>query len=145
MTTRKKTEAPADPPADTKVPGDLSPYGGRAVIASVIRVKKAGDGLSSALTLDPVEYAIGESGRLLLDGEFTSVTYEEVPNAGGALRRVHTFTAEVGVMVDADVGATMIAEQKERIRKAKDAAKGIISLPLEGDGEPGDGDEWGDG
>jgi hypothetical protein len=109
----------------------LKPYEDRDVVASTIKIVRAGDGLSEALTVDPVEYHVGDEVHVVLRTECTKVTYEPVKDTD-VLRRVHTLSTAFGTIVDEAFAKAVLAEQQLIIEKAK----GIQRIPgVDEDGE----------
>lgn len=108
----------------------LTPFEGRDVVQTTIRVTNAGDGLSEALAVDPVEMHHGERRYLLIEAEVTRVHYDEVKDTD-VLRRVHTLRAGAATLVSADFALEAIAEQKRKNLEAK----GVHQLPYDGDGD----------
>lgn len=108
---------------------DLSPYEGRDVAQATIRVTNAGDGLSQALAIKPVEYHHGETVHVVLECEVTNVDYPILKDTDLLARR-HTLRAGVSTIVD----EKLVKKVLEAQRKAIEEAKGIQELPLDGDG-----------
>lgn len=120
---------------------NLTPFEGRDVVQSTIKVTNAGDGLSEALAVEPVEMHHGEKRYLLIEAEVTRVHYDEIKDTD-VLRRVHTLRAGTATLVDEDWAIPAIAEQKRRNLEAK----GVHALSFEDDDviaflEGGDDDE----
>lgn len=108
----------------------LSKFENRDVLQAAIKVTNAGDGLSQALAIEPVEYHLGDTVYLVIEAEVSKVNYEELRDTG-ALKRVHTFKAGTATLVEGQLVAKVLEEQKLAIEKAK----GIERLPLDEDGE----------
>lgn len=119
----------------------LQPFEGKAVLRSTIAITNAGDGLSNAMKVEPVEFHQGETVYVVLECEVASVGFKPIDkdDPGGPQARVHTFRAGTATIVDGAIVKEQVAEQAERIRIAKEQAQGIQRLPL-GDDEP-TGDE----
>lgn len=115
---------------DINQPHDLEPFEGRDVIGAKIKVTNAGDGLSQALAMDPVAYHHGAKVYVVLECLVSKVEHAEVKDTG-ALVRQHTFKAEGAVIVDAELVAGLVDQSKELIRKRKEEAQGIQTLPLD--------------
>jgi hypothetical protein len=111
---------------------ELEPYEGHEVGESTIRVTNAGDGLSAALEADPVAYELGDRVYVVLECNVARVTYEPVKDSD-ELRRVHTFRASAGTVVDELLVRDVVDKQRRRI----DEARGVLTLEpddeLEGD------------
>lgn len=108
----------------------LQPYEERDVVACSIKIVSAGDGLSAALTVDPVELHHGEIVHVVLQCEVAKVTYEPVKDLD-VLRRVHTLRAQFGTLVDEAFAKAVLAEQRLIIERAQ----GVERLPIDGDDE----------
>jgi hypothetical protein len=106
----------------------LSQFEGRDVLQATIKVTNAGDGLSDALGIEPCEYHLGETVYLVIEAEVSRVNYEEIKDTG-ALKRVHTFRAGDATMVDGQLVAKVLEDQRIALEKAK----GVERLPLEED------------
>ena len=105
---------------------DLAPFEGRDVLQCSIKVTNAGDGLSTALNVEPVEYHQADTVYVLLETEVARVSYEPIKDTE-TLRRVHTLRAGIGTVVDATFALEAIAEQKRKNL----AAAGVVELPYE--------------
>lgn len=116
----------------------LNAYEGRDVLQATIRVTNAGDGLSTALGIDPVEYRIGQTVYVVLECEVARVQFDELKDTD-CLVRVHTLRAGTGTIVDAELVADVLSTQKEKNRKARDEADGVHELEF-GDGDQPDGE-----
>lgn len=115
----------------------LHPFEDRDVLQSSMRITRAGDGLSTALNIDPVEYHVGDRLYVLLECEVAKLTFEEIKDTE-AFRRVHVLAAGVGTILDDAYAAGAIAEQKRLNLKAQ----GIVELPgVNGDHDDSDEDE----
>lgn len=128
MASRKK-------PAATEV--KLAKYEGREVIATAMRVVKAGDGLSAALDLDPAELRIGERGYVILEWEVTKIDHKQVTPASKALVRTHTLTAQRAMIVDGEAVARTLDEHEEGIKDRLEAAEEAERLRLAEEAEAG--------
>lgn len=132
----------------------LQDFEGKPVLRSVVAITGAGDGLSEAMAVDPVEYHQGERVYVVLECMVAKVTFEPIDKTdpGGAQKRKHSFAAGTATVMDADVVKEAIAEQADRIAAAKEAAAGITRIPFGDDGgdpeadpeAPADPDELGE-
>jgi len=102
----------------------LQPFEGRDVVQASMRITRAGDGLSTALGIEPVEYHPGDRLHVLLEVEVGRVSYDPIKDTD-CLRRVHTLVAGVGTVVDGKWAKDAIAKQ----RSANLAAAGVTELP----------------
>lgn len=111
--------------ADTS---DLTPFEGRPVIRTTIKVTKAGDGLSEALSIEPEELHVGQRLRLVMDVVVDEVRFDRLLAKGtdtGQLVRVGILEAEAATILRADIRAVdkAMREQGERLRKAREQAR----------------------
>lgn len=106
-------------------------FEGEQVQLFAAKITKAGDGLSDSLTLGKVAYHNGDEVAFILRAKTVAVTFKTDKN--GITTRLHTF-ATLGITdVDLELAERLIAEDAEKVEKAKaDAA---------GQGRLGDGDE----
>ena len=109
----------------------LTPFDDRDVVETTVRIVGAGDGLSEALNVDPVELHLGDRVHVVLRGEVTAINHKPVKDSD-ELRREHTIRASFGTLVDEAVVRKVLDTQ----RKAIDKARGLARLPgVDGDGE----------
>lgn len=95
----------------------LSPFEGHDVVGSRIKITRAGDGLSEALKVAPVELFSGDAVFVVLQGEVGPISM--VPDENGNYVRVHTVVTEKMALIDADTATKAIqtaAEETERLR-----------------------------
>lgn len=123
MATRRKSDGGA-----TVDHTKLTPFDGREVASASIAVTNAGDGLSTAMQVEPREYAIGDIVDVLLRCEVSKVGHVEIKDTQ-LLNRVHTLKAGVGTIVDREFADAAITAQAQK----NEEAKGILSLDLNGD------------
>lgn len=114
-------------------PGELNPFEGLDVLQASIKVTNAGDGLSDALAVDPVEYHLGQTVHVVLECVVAKVDYQQL-NGVEALRRVHSLKAGTATVVSAALVKDVLDAQRLAIEKAR----GIERLDF--DGEDGDDD-----
>lgn len=110
---------------------ELEPYESHDVVESTIRVTNAGDGLSAALEVDPVAFELGERVYVVLDCTVAKITFEALKDEPDERRRVHTFKASTGTIVDGLLVRDVVDKQRRRI----DEARGQLTLDAELDGE----------
>jgi len=108
----------------------LTQFEGRDVLQATIKVTNAGDGLSQAMQIAPDEHHLGDTVYLVIEAEVSKVNYEELSDTG-ALKRVHTFKAGNATMVEGQLVAKVLEDQKLAIEKAK----GVERIPFEDDGD----------
>lgn len=95
----------------------LTPFDGSTVLSVGIAVTGAGDGLSEALAVDPVEYHLGEIVHVVLECEVAKVRFDPVKDSNG-VRRVHFFKAGNATIVDGSLVADALESQQRRIEEA---------------------------
>jgi len=96
----------------------LSSYEGRDVVQATIKVTNAGDGLSEAMSIEPIEMRHGETRYLLIEAEVTRVQYDELKDTD-VLKRVHTLKAGTATLVDPEFAVELIEKQRKAIQSAK--------------------------
>lgn len=112
---------------------DLHAFEGRKVVATSIKVTKAGDGLSPALKVEPVEYELGEVVYLVLKTTVGAVGYKPSKDNPEASIRQHTLETVEGTIVEEAKVRGVLAAQ----RKAIEQSEGIERLPgLDEDDRP---------
>jgi hypothetical protein len=113
---------------------DLGSHEGRPVIGTKIKVRKTGDGLSEALKIDPEIIKVGEERMLAVRVVCVDVQNpaenRKQPAEGGVLR-MHIFDATEAAFIDGAVVEDVLAKQRERIDRAKDAEVGQGRLPTD--------------
>lgn len=100
----------------------LTPHDGREVVATTVVIAKAGDGLSQALAIEPVELHHGEEVFVVLKGRVGPIRYDPVMHDGrdtGTLVRKQTINAETVTLVEAELVAGVLEEQAEKIKQAE--------------------------
>lgn len=142
----KKAAAPARAAKKADAGGEFmfTPHDGHPVLSTTIKITKAGDGLSKAVKVDPVELHHGEIVMIALECEVGPIAYDPIKDTNG-LMRVHTLKTLSATIVDEDTVAKALQAQRERI----EAAAGVFRLDFgDGDGptleKPGDmtDEEW---
>ena len=122
----------------------IKTVGGRPVVAQKMSLRRVGDGLSSALEVEPLDMSIGDSIVLVVRGHVAGVNLvesdpkdpdnddlDEVLVVHGGTITVADDTAELKEMLDAQ------AEQNKLLEERK---KGIQRIPGTDGSEPADGD-----
>lgn len=112
---------------------DLGEFEGRDVIQSSIKVTKAGDGLSKAMTLKPVVLHYGDEVTIVLRCVVGPIIHKGIKDTD-VLERVQTLIAGTAAIVDDKLVKKMLDEQERLILEAK----GISALPGMGKGEEPD-------
>lgn len=108
---------------------DLGSFEGRTVTRTTIAVKNAGDGLSQALKIEPQLLHQGDTVYVVLECVVGPIKFD--PYADDVCSRVQELRAGAATIIDADVVRSAIEDQKERIRVAEDAEKGVRELPTD--------------
>lgn len=125
----------------------LTAYEGKDVRSTSVAITGAGDGLSKAMGVDPVELHHGQRVFVVLEAVVDKVRYDPIKDTED-LTRVHMLKAGIATIVDEGLVRDALDEQKRKI----EMASGIMHLPMENnaDPEPGaddqpDGEGGGDG
>lgn len=116
------------PTTDTNGHHPLDDFEGMTVASAVVKVTKAGDGLSEAMRLDPEAIPHGEEIYLVLKGVVAKVGYEPIPGADTLLRRVHTVVAKEVARVPAQAVIDLLAAEAERVLLLKEKEAGVQRL-----------------
>lgn len=110
----------------------LKKFEGREVIGAAMKVTRAGDGLSEALSLAPETYRVGEKVTLILEGEIADINYKSVPKTD-ALQRVHVLRTERIVRIEGDIAKDFFDAEADRLSALRDEKDGVTRLPLDDD------------
>lgn len=108
----------------------LTRFDGKEVVGTAIKVTRAGDGLSAALTVEPAEFHHGDIVNIVLRCEVSKVEFVPVKDTA-LLSRVHTLTAGLATIVDDDLVNEVLDQQKRKIEEAL----GVQRLDLDLDKE----------
>lgn len=111
-------------------PSVLDDFEGAAVISSGVEIPNAAGGLRDAMKIEPRQFHHGERVYLVLECDVSKIRFDPIKDSDD-LARVHVFTAQHAVIVDADLVKAQLEEQKARILKAKEEAAGIQRLDFE--------------
>lgn len=112
----------------------LTPFDGRDVISSAIKITKAGDGLSTALQVEPGELHVGDEMHVVLKCVVGDVAFKPVSDTD-CLTRVHNLVTQEATFIDGKQVAKLLDEQRRKIEQAA----GIERIPFEDDdGAEGD-------
>ena len=122
---------------------DLSKFEGREVVDTKMKITNAGDGLSAAMEIEPVELHLRQTVQVLLECEVSKVAFENATEGDGVIR-VPTLRAGRATLVtqghelhQATVGAlNNMTEKLARAGKTKGAIPGQGTL--QGDDEDPD-------
>jgi len=107
-------------------PPKLHPFESRDVLQATMRITRAGDGLSTALNIDPIELHIGDTMYVLLECTVGAIELKPIRDTDVLVRK-HTLVAGVGTIVDSGFAGDAIAEQ----RRLNLEAAGVHELPLD--------------
>jgi hypothetical protein len=141
---RKATKAKATKATKKRAAPVLTNIGkfeGRDVLATSIKVTHAGDGLSSALGVEPRVMQSGEIRYVLLKCEVGPIRHVPIADAG-AFTREHTLIAQdASILADAEAeewAASVIGYQTDQAQRTRDSVTGQRSIADELDpaGEP---------
>lgn len=108
----------------------LSEFEGHNVVGTTIAVTNAGDGLSSALKVEPREYEHNETVHVVLECEVAKVRFDPSKDDPDDLIRVHVLRAGLATIVDEEQVRPMLAAQKKKLEEAE----GVQQLDLDGSG-----------
>lgn len=111
----------------------LSSFEGEDVLSATVAVVNAGDGLSRALGVHPVELHRGDKVHVVLECEVDRIMFRGIKDTQ-ALTRVHVLKAGSATLVNEDLVRQALDETTEAIERAE----GIVRLPFgaEDDGAP---------
>lgn len=116
---------------------DLGSFEGAPVLSTTIKIKKAGDGLSKAMDVDPVLLHTGQKVYVVLETEVGPIAFPPIKDTEG-VARVHDLIAQRATFIDKQAVAAALDAQERRIEEAQ----GIQRLPIDGDGDgPEEGEE----
>jgi len=107
----------------------LPSFEGMQVAVSLVRLTKAGDGLSEALKVEPVALEIGDEVHYVVRAVCTGVNHKQDLKTG-TLARIHTVEVQLGGIagIDADIADKALAAAADRIEAAKASMAGQTSL-----------------
>ena len=106
----------------------LLPFEGKPVIATTIIVKKAGDGLSAAVSVDPVELHHGQKVYVVLETEVGRVQFDPSKDSPDMLIRGQVLITETATIVPKELVIELLTQQRLRIEAAREAAQGVQQL-----------------
>jgi hypothetical protein len=95
----------------------LHRFEGRDVIGTRIAVTNAGDGLSQALAIEPVELTIGQKVTIVLECEVGQVSFSPVKDTN-ALHRVQKLKAGTATIISSDLVQEALDAQRIKIEEA---------------------------
>lgn len=103
---------------------ELTPFDGKKVIATTIKVTKAGDGLSSALAIEPQEMHLGQKVYVVLECDVEKVQFGSSSDSDDLLIRQHILATATATIVPRETVIEMLTAQRLKIERARDLAKG---------------------
>lgn len=114
----------------------LGKFEGKPVIATDVVLRGTGDGLSSAMRVDPMVHKHGERVVIAIEAIVQQVRHDpdDKSEPDGDQVRVHIMKAETATILETDAaGDVQVAldAQRERIQRAKDAEEGVMRLPTD--------------
>lgn len=98
-------------------PKPLADFDGKEVLSATVSVTNAGDGLSSAMKVEPAEFHHGEIVYVVLACEVAKVRFDPIKDTD-ALQRVHILRAGEATIVDESVVSTHLEAQRVKIEEA---------------------------
>lgn len=116
--------------ADTSM---LNDFEGLPVRRSAIEIPGAAGGLREAMKIEPREFHKGEEVYVVLKTVAGKIRFDPITKAepDGDQVRVHILDVEEASFIEADIVEPTLREQRERIRLAKEKAKGVMRLPTD--------------
>lgn len=106
---------------------DLGEFEGRIVTKTTIKIRKAGDGLSTALKTEPKLLHQGDTVHVVLECVVGPITMD--PYDDGVCARVQDLLTNVATLIDTDVVRDAIEQQREKNTVAVELEKGVHRLP----------------
>lgn len=113
------------------VKSKLTPYRGKAVNKTSLQITNAGDGLSQALDIEPLELEPGQTYFVVLKCKAGQHVHKLTKDEDEYVLK-QQLVAGTSVMVDAELVQHVIDEQEERNEQARliaEQAKGVHRLP----------------
>lgn len=95
----------------------LAKFEGKEVHSSTVAITNAGDGLSKAMKVEPVELHHAQTVWVVLECEVAKVRFDPVKDTDG-LQRVHVLRAGRSTLIDGDLVRAALDEQQEKIDEA---------------------------
>lgn len=105
----------------------LKKYENREVVATTIKITRAGDGLSAALEIDPAELHHDETVYIALKCNVADVQYPRLKKGSKQLVRKHILETVEAVIVNGQIVAEALEAQRIKVEQAQ----GIERLALE--------------
>ena len=108
-------------------PEELGNFEGRPIIATRMTVTNTGEGLTDAMTIDPMVLHHGDEVFLLMKGVVSDIRMPEVKGTE-AVARHHVIRAVEATIVDEVLAEPVLAVQRQRLRDAIEEASGQDSF-----------------
>ena len=102
----------------------LGDFEGDDVLAATVAIKKAGDGLSKALEVNPTLLHRGDKVYVVLECDVTKIAFAGIPGTD-AVSRVHDLSTVGATLVDEKIVRAALDKTQEAIEKKA----GIHRLP----------------
>ncbi len=96
----------------------LEAFEGKPVITCTVKITNAGDGLSDALKVDPIELHVNQRVFFVIETEVDAVQFKRVTPAGNDMTRVHVLKTQRITAVDADDVRAYLDDAQEHVRRA---------------------------
>lgn len=114
--------------ADTSA---LNAFEGKDVRRAGIEIPNAAGGLRDAMKIEPREFHQGDEVYIVLKCIVQKVRFDPIDreDPAGDQERVHVFNAETATFVDEALVGDVLDQQRDRIQRAKEQAKGLAHLP----------------
>lgn len=113
------------------VPRTLTPFEDRETVQAKIEIPGAAGGLREAMQFDPVELHQGEKVFILMECTVGKIRFDPVKDGGvdaGVNYRVHVLSADMATLVESSFAQGHLDAQRDRIKRARDRAAGILSM-----------------
>lgn len=112
----------------------LTDFEGLSVRQVGIEIPGAAGGLRDPLRIDPQEWHKGERLFVVFELQVSKVRFDSIDrdDPAGDQRRVHITDVIGSAIVDRELVAEALAEQRRRVQAAEESAKGIGHLQLDG-------------
>lgn len=108
----------------------LTDFEGLRVAAVGVEMPNAAGGLQEAMKFEPIEWHHGDEGYVVLHYTTQKVRFDPmIKDAVEPLRRVHVLHVDEAAPIDGKLVRAQMAKFRERIEKAKEAAKGVQRIP----------------
>lgn len=112
----------------------LGTYDDLPIVESSIAITNAGDGLSKAMEVDPINIHMNDEVYVVLATTASQVKFKPHKDDAKKLIRTIVLTAGVATIVEAELVAAVLDAQQERI----DKAAGVSRIPFDGGEEDED-------